>query len=98
MEISDLTDDDMNRIYGKHRRYNVGTCLKTKDGIHYYKQLDLNLLHISHMKLINLIHNSRIDEKNLIIISEKEFEDVIKLTVLNLEIYKYCTSINFNKN
>jgi hypothetical protein len=45
MEIYEYTNDDMNRIYGKHRRYDVGTYLKSKDGKHFYKQLDSNLLH-----------------------------------------------------
>jgi hypothetical protein len=98
MENYELTNDDMNRIYGKHRRYDVGTYLKSKDGKHYYKQLDLNLLHISQLELINLIHNSIVDDKNLIIISEKEFEEAIKVTVFNLEIYKYCTPIDYTKN
>lgn len=98
MEIYEYTDDDLNRIYGKHRRYDVGTCLKTKDGTHYYKQLDINLLHISYMSLINLVHNSIVDNEDLIVISDKEFEDAIKVTVFNLEIFKYCTPIDFNKN
>ena len=42
------------------------------------------------MELINLVHNSIVDDKNLIIISEKEFEEAIKVTVFNLEIYKYA--------
>ena len=98
METYEYTNDDMNRIYGKHRRYEVGTYLKSKDGKHFYKQLDSNLLHISNMELINLVHNSIVDDKNLIIITDKEFEEAIKVTVFNLEIYKYCTPIDYTKN
>jgi hypothetical protein len=65
---------------------------------HYYKQLDLNLLHIANMELINLVHNSNVDNKNLVVIANTEFDVAIKVTIFNLEIYKYCTSTNFNKN
>ena len=41
---------------------------------------------------------SRCNDKNLIIITDKEFEEAIKITVFNLEIFKYCTPIDFNKN
>ena len=88
MEIYEFTDDDLNRIFGSHRRYDVGTCLKSIDG-HYYKQL------------INLVHNSVVDNKNgkkLSVITNKEFEDALKVTIFNLEIYKYCTPTDFNKN
>jgi hypothetical protein len=97
MEIYEYTDDDLNRIFGSHRRYDVGTCLKSIDG-HFYKQLDVNLLHIAHMELINLVHNSVVDNKKLSVITSKEFDDALKVTIFNLEIYKYCTPTDFNKN
>ncbi|MCK9416487.1 hypothetical protein M0Q97_07510 [Candidatus Dojkabacteria bacterium] len=89
---------EKNDTYGKHRRYDVGTCLKTKNGCHYYKQLDLNLLHIANMELINLVYNSIVDNEDLIVISEKEFEETLKITIFNLDIFKYCTPTDYTKN
>ena len=44
MKIYKYTDDDLNRIYGKHRRYDVGTYLKSKD---FYEKFKLIFSHKS---------------------------------------------------
>ena len=95
-----LNDDDMDRKYGNHLRHNVGDCFKSKDGRHYYKQLKTNILHICDSDLINIVHNSVTDSKNknIVKISEKEFENMLRLVIFNLGIYKYCTPTDYTKN
>jgi hypothetical protein len=98
IKIYTLNNDDMNNEYGNHLRHNVGDCFKTKDGHHYYKQLQLNILHICDDDLINITHNSVTDNKNLIKISDQDFENMLRITIFNLEIYKYCIPTDYTKN
>ena len=97
-EIYFLTNDDMNREYGSHRRHNIGVCLKTKDDHHYYKQLESHMLHICDSDLINFVHNSSTDDKEIVQITEDEFVNMLRVVIFNLEIYKYCTPTDYNKN
>lgn len=97
-DLYPLSDDDMNKAYGSHLRHNVGDCFKTKDGHHYYKQLESNILHICDSNLINLVHNCITDNKKLVKISDQDFDDMLKVTIFNLGIYKYCTPTDYTKN
>jgi hypothetical protein len=97
-EIYPLSDDDMDKEFGKHLRHPIGNCFKTKDGHHYYKQLESNMLHICDSDLINIVHNSATDNKIIVKISEDDFVNMLKVTIFNLEIYKYCTPTDYTKN
>ena len=92
--VKTLSDKELDDKHGNHPRYDVGKCFKSNDG-HYFRQKEKNVLHVVLYDLINVVHNSVMDDKilgkNLTEITENEFLEKLKLTIFELGIYSYST-------
>lgn len=85
-----ISNAELDEMYGNHLRYKIGDCYMTKDNRHFYMQMENHILHICDNDLICFNHNSILDEKDIIKISNNVFESKLKETIFNLGIYKYC--------
>jgi len=84
------TGEEMNEKFGGHLRYNVGDCFKMENlgGIHYFMQREKDFLHVKD-GIINNVHNSTLDNEEIIKISQEEFLNKIKNVIFELGIYEY---------
>jgi hypothetical protein len=89
IKVKSVSDEELTRRYGNHLRHEVDECFSTQTG-HYYKQRSEDVLHIGEGGMINTNHNSTFDRKEVIKISNEEFDFQVKKVIFDLDLYKYC--------
>ena len=82
------SDDELSEQYGNHKRFSVGTCLKDNNG-HIYRQNEENVLHLYKNEIINSLHNSSLTKKELDKIDPEIFEDTLKNTIFELNLFNF---------
>ena len=85
-----IPNNELDTLYGGHRRFDIGDCF-VKDNGHYYMQNEHNVTHINKDDMIiNILHNRGLDGDNVKKISLDDFQTVIKETIFNMGIYDFC--------
>lgn len=95
-EIRGLTNNELNSLYG-NRKYDIGKCFINNDQPnHYYMQREKDVLHVRYEKnnngyLINNLHVGFFNDKRVKLkeCSLSKFNEVLLLTLVDLDIYKY---------
>jgi len=84
--VTSVTDEEMTERHGNHLRYDIGDCFKTDNG-HFYMQRRENVLHLN-KNLINVVHNSNLDDKKLIKVTKDDFTNELKRVIFELNIFE----------